>query len=139
AAHRVLLRVRRALSDGGRRRQGRGPCQHRPHRRRHRRLEESRRTGADGVRIRCRPCERRDPYSVTSVVEKKERPAVRKNYRRWWFWIPAFAGTTEKFSRTSSADPLQLRNQHIQRFREHYAATHGQPVRDDDALLWRIE
>ena len=47
AAHRVLLCVRRALGDGGDRRQGRRPRQHRAYRRRHRRVEKSRRSGAD--------------------------------------------------------------------------------------------
>ena len=51
-AHRVLLRVRRALGDGGQRRQGRRPCQHRPYRRRHRCVEEGRRSGADGLNFR---------------------------------------------------------------------------------------
>ena len=41
----VLLRLRRALGDGGRRRQERGPCQHRAYRRRHRRVEEGGRAG----------------------------------------------------------------------------------------------
>ncbi len=38
----VLLRLRRALGDGGCRREERGPCQHRAHRRRHRCVEEVR-------------------------------------------------------------------------------------------------
>src|SRR5260370_42466068 len=43
-------------------------------------------------------------------------------------------GRRESSSRTTLAlHPLQLRNQHIQRFREHHAAAYGQPVRDDDA------
>ena len=56
--HRVLLRVRRALGDGGGGRQGSGPRQHRPYRRRHRRLEEGRRPGADGLN---RPHSTRSP------------------------------------------------------------------------------
>ena len=51
AAHRVLLCLRRALRDGGGRRQRGGPRQHRAYRRRHRRLEEGRRPGADGVSL----------------------------------------------------------------------------------------
>ena len=39
----VLLRLRRALGDGGAGRAGRRPCQRLPHPRRHRRLEEGRR------------------------------------------------------------------------------------------------
>ena len=50
-AHRVLLRLRRALGDGGGGRQGGRPRQHRAHRRRHGRLEEGRRAGGDGVRL----------------------------------------------------------------------------------------
>ena len=44
--HRVLLRLRRALGDGGGGGKGSRPRQHRPYRRRHRRLEEGRRPGA---------------------------------------------------------------------------------------------
>ena len=46
--HRVLLRLRRTLGDGGCGGEGSGPCQHRAYRRRHRRLEEGRRPGAAG-------------------------------------------------------------------------------------------
>ena len=47
--HRVLLRLRRTLGDGGGRRQGGRACQHRAHRRRNGRVEEGRRAGGDGV------------------------------------------------------------------------------------------
>jgi len=45
----ILLRLRRALGDGGGRREGSRSRQHRPHRRRHRRLEKGRRPGGSRV------------------------------------------------------------------------------------------
>ena len=109
-SHRVLLRLRRTLGHGGRRRQGGGPCQHRAHRRRHGRLEEGRRTGADGVRVNA-PCRR-----CKSLV------------------IAGHDGYG-----CSAFHPLQLLHQHIQRVRQHHAAAFGQPFRNHDALCRRIE
>ena len=48
APHRVLLRVRRTLGDGGESRQGRRAGEHRAYRRRHRCVEESRRPVVTG-------------------------------------------------------------------------------------------
>ena len=31
-------------------------------------------------------------------------------------------------------DPLQFLDQHVQRVRQHHAAAHGQPFRNDDAF-----
>ncbi len=45
----VLLRLRRALGDGGGGGEKGGPCQHGSYRGRHGRLEESRRAGGDGI------------------------------------------------------------------------------------------
>jgi len=43
-----------------------------------------------------RPCERRDPYAVSYVMEDAVRRLSRNNEGQW-LWVPAFAGTTVKW------------------------------------------
>ena len=143
APHRVLLRVRRALGDGGRRRQGRRPRQHRAYRRRHRRLEESRRPGADGVAWSEAGLPRRSSFRDAPLSWR--RPGIHNHDREYGFRARAERGASGATrmcaarSLVSTLHPLQLLHQHIQRVRQHHAAAHGQPVRDDDAFARRIE
>src|ERR1700730_2429375 len=44
-------------------------------------------------RIRCRPCESRDPYAAAAVLRDAGR-RLSRNKASLWLWVPAFAGTT---------------------------------------------
>src|SRR3954463_8862099 len=44
--------------------------------------------------IRCRPCERRDPYAAAEIVETRWWTALPPDNNAPWLWVPAFAGTT---------------------------------------------
>ena len=99
-----------------------GPCQHRPYRRRHRRLEEGRRAGGDGVR-------------ALAVVAAKSRPSPVRQSTDMRTQRPS--STRARCDRSQGRrslmlprHPLQLRRQHIQRVRQHHAAAFGQPLRD---------
>jgi len=46
-----------------------------------------------------RPCERRDPYAVK--LRFKDVASGTANNRSRWLWVPAFAGTTRKFTSPS--------------------------------------
>ena len=79
--HRVLLRLRRALGDGGGRRQGGRPRQHRPYRRRHRRLEEGRRAGGLGQAVDGVTVSLRDPLQFRRPARPARLPASRRRIR----------------------------------------------------------
>src|SRR5579872_1306855 len=57
----------------------------------------------------CRPCESRDPYAVSRVLEDAVRRLSRNN-ESLWIWVPAFAGTTLSRCLTIESENLGERN-----------------------------